>query len=140
MEARVVSEEPLGLVCAPDNPLVHRGHATIDALRGVPVILPERGTALRELIAATCAAAGFSPLPLFETSDPRTIRHLAAAGLGISAIPTSWLRGDGPPIGLAELVAPPPGYQVALLSATAGRLPVRQLLVDHLTRCFGAPA
>ncbi len=61
VEARVVSEEPLGLVCAPDNPLVHRGHATIDALRGVPVILPERGTALRELIAASVRRGRLQP-------------------------------------------------------------------------------
>lgn len=140
VNARVISQESLGVVCATDDPIAGQATATIDALRGVPVILPERGTALRDLIAAACAAAGFSPLPLFETSDPRTIAHLAAAGLGISAVPVSWLRGDRPPIGIATFAAPAPRYEVALLSATEGHLPVRQLLVDHLTRHFATVA
>jgi DNA-binding transcriptional LysR family regulator len=136
--ARAISEEPLCIVCAPLNPLAGTRAATIDELRGAPVILPERGTALREVIASSCGNAGFSPLPLFETSDPRTIRYLAGSGLAIGAIPRSWLEDDGPQVGVAEFAEPAPRYRVALLSTTDGRLPVRQLLVEHLTRFFDA--
>ncbi|HEY5428884.1 MAG TPA: LysR family transcriptional regulator [Solirubrobacteraceae bacterium] len=134
VRVRIISEEPLRLVCAPRDRLAHRADVTIDALRGVPVIMPERGTALRELIASACADAGFSPLPFFETSDPRTIRRLAGAGLGVSIVPDSWLLEDGPPVGTAEFAPPLPVYRVALLAGSQGRLPVRELLVDHLTR------
>jgi DNA-binding transcriptional LysR family regulator len=133
---RVISEEALRLVCAPRSALAGRTDATIDELRGIPVIMPERGTALRELIAAACAEAGFSPMPFFETSDPGTIRQLAASGLGVSVIPSSWLRDEGPRVGVAEFVDPPPTYRVALLASTDGRLPVRDLLLEHLTRFF----
>lgn len=133
---RVISEEALRLVCAPRSPLAGRTDATIDELRGIPVIMPERGTALRELIAAACAEAGFSPLPFFETSDPATIRQLAASGLGVSVVPSSWLRDAGSPVGIAEFANPAPMYRVALLARTDGRLPVRDLLVEHLTRVF----
>lgn len=138
VSSQIISAEPLRLVCASRGALAGRADATIDALRGVPVIMPERGTALRELIAARCADAGFSPLPFFETSDPRTIRRLAGSGLGVGVVPGSWLLDDGPPVGTAEFAAPAPVYQVALLANTAGRLPVRTLLVDHLRRFFAA--
>ena len=32
---------------------------------------------------AACQAEGFSPVPLFEVSDPATVRFLAHAGLGV---------------------------------------------------------
>jgi DNA-binding transcriptional LysR family regulator len=136
--SRVIAEQPLRLVCAPRSPLAGRTDATIDALRGVPVIMPERGTALRRLIASACAGAGFSPLPFFETSDPHTVRRLAGAGLAVSLAPESWLLDDGPAVGTAELTPPLPVYRVAVLATTDGRLPVRDLLVDHLTRSFAS--
>jgi len=133
VEQRVIATEPLELICAPGARLAGCTDLTLDALRGAPVIMPERGTALRALIAAGCAAAGFSPLPFFETSDPRTVRELAAAGLGVGVVPDSWLReAEGPPVGIAAFAEPAPLYRVALLARTDGRLPVRDLLVDHL--------
>lgn len=136
--SRVISQEPLRLVCAPGHALAGGRPATIDALRGLPVIMPERGTALRDLLAGTFTDAGFSPLPFFETSDPPTIRRLAAAGLGVGVVPESWLLGDSPPVGTGEFDPPMPAYRVALLAGTGGRLPVRDLLVDHLARAFRA--
>lgn len=135
---RVISQEPLRLVCAPDHPLVGVRDATVDALRGLPVIMPERGTALHDLLAGVFADAGFSPLPFFETSDPPTIRRLAGSGLGVGIVPKAWLLGDGPPVGTADFDPPMPAYRIALLATTGGRLPARDLLVDHLVREFGA--
>ncbi|HEX4008790.1 MAG TPA: LysR family transcriptional regulator [Solirubrobacteraceae bacterium] len=137
--SRVIATEPLALICAPQGPLAGRTDASFEALRGAPVIMPERGTALRALIGAGCAAAGFSPLPFFETSDPGTVRELAAAGLGVGVVPRSWLTGaDGPPIGSAAFAEPAPVYRIALLAGTSGRLPVRDLLVEHLAAAFAA--
>ena len=146
--SRVIATEPLRLVCAPDSPLADQTDVTFEALRGAPVIMPERGTALRGLIGAGCAAAGFSPLPFFETSDPGTVRELAAAGLGIGVVPRSWLaeatapakaaaETKAPAIGTAAFAEPAPLYRVALLAGTAGRLPVRDRLLEHLTAALG---
>ena len=52
-----------------------------------PLILAERGTALRETVMAACQEAGFSPVPPFEVGDPATARFLAHAGLGASVVP-----------------------------------------------------
>jgi DNA-binding transcriptional LysR family regulator len=133
--AHTLTHEPLRLVCATDDPLAGRTDVAIEALRGVPLILPEPGSALRELVVASCQAAGFSPLPPFETSDRRTIRSLAAEGLGYSAVPESWANGDGPNVGLAGFADPVPRYRVALVSHP-DLSPVAALLVDALAAFF----
>jgi DNA-binding transcriptional LysR family regulator len=132
---QTISKEPLRLVCAPDDPLAGTSGQTIQALRGVPVVLPERGTALRELVLRSCQAAGFSPLPLFETSDRLTIRSLAAEGLGYSAVPASWLEGDGPVTGTADFAEPAPSYRVAVVGSE-NLSPVGALLVEELLAFF----
>ena len=55
---------------------------------------------------AACQDEGFSPVPLFEVSDPGTVRFLAHAGLGVSVVPASWLEQPGPEVGSAALAAP----------------------------------
>jgi DNA-binding transcriptional LysR family regulator len=134
---RVISEEPLRIVCASDDPIAGTADATVEVLRGVPVILPERGTALRELVVRSCQDAGFSPLPLFETSDPLTICSLAAEGLGYSAIPKSWLKSNGPRVGIASFDKPAPRYKVALVHG-ADLPPLGMLLVNELDTFFTA--
>lgn len=134
---RVISEEPLQLVCAHGDPLAGAADVTIDVLRGVPVILPERGTALRELVVQSCQDAGFSPVPLFETSDPLTIRSLAAEGLGYSAVPESWLKSYGPRVGVASFGKPAPRYEVAFVHST-DLPPLGMLLVNQLDTFFTA--
>jgi DNA-binding transcriptional LysR family regulator len=133
--ARILSKEPLRLVCASDDPLAGTNRQTIQVLRGVPVILPERGTALRELVVRSCQAAGFSPLPRFETSDRLTIRSLAAEGLGYGAVPASWLAGEGPAVGVAGFADPAPGYRLAMVSV-GDPSPVGALLAQALAAFF----
>ena len=83
---------------APDDPLGGADGVAMADLRGRPFILAEPGTALRETVMAACQAAGFSPVPLFEVSDPGTVRFLAHAGLGVSVVPASWLELPGPEV------------------------------------------
>jgi DNA-binding transcriptional LysR family regulator len=139
---RTLAEQSLWLVGAADDPLVRSDRARraealgLDELRGRPVIMPERGTALRELLQRAFTDAGFSPLPLFETSDPETVRQLVAAGLGLSVVPAGWLREDGPPIATVPLALP--AYRIAMLAATEPRVPARDLLAEHLARALTA--
>jgi DNA-binding transcriptional LysR family regulator len=136
-----VVREPLVLLSPPrgagtvvglDAPGADGVAVTIDLLRDRRVILPERGTALRELIAELCEAAGFGPLPLFETSDPQTVRRLVAGGLGVAVLPTGTVAPDGPTVTIQHFAEPEPVYEVALLSGSGGKLPVRDLLAAHL--------
>jgi DNA-binding transcriptional LysR family regulator len=136
LEATVVAEEPLRVVCAPDDPLATAGSVAIGDLRGQSLILAEPGTPLRESVASACAAAGFSPVPLFEVSDPWTVRFLTSAGLGASVVPRSWVELPGPPVGVAELRGHAPRHRVALLAPAADRSPAATLLHEHLARAL----
>jgi DNA-binding transcriptional LysR family regulator len=125
-------------MCAPGDPLVAAGAAAFEDLRGRSLILAEPGTPLREAVAAACADAGFSPVPLFEVSDPVTVRFLTAAGLGLSVVPRSWAGQPGPPIGVADLRDPAPRHRVSLLSPGSAQSPAAALLRDHLVRALGS--
>lgn len=139
-----LAEEPLCLLASGDDALV-RGAApggagmTIDDLRGRPVIMPSRGTALRALLDDVFGQVGFSPLPRFETSDPQMIRQLVSAGLGVSIVPRGWLLDGGPAVATVSLGQPIPSYRIALLATTQPRLPARDRLVEHLKVALGRP-
>ncbi len=129
-----IAEQPLRILAAAGDPLAraNREGATIDDLRGRPVILPERGTALREVLDDAFAGAGFSPVPLFETSDPGTIRQLVGAGLGLSIVPAGWLADGTPGAVTVALATPLAPYRIAVLAAIEPRVPARDRLVEHL--------
>jgi DNA-binding transcriptional LysR family regulator len=132
LKSTLVAEERLCVMCPPGDPLAATGAVEVADLRGRGLILAEPGSALREVVATACSEAGFSPVPLFEVSDPWTVRFLTGAGLGVSVVPRSWIELPGPPLGVAELVDPAPRHRVSLL--TAGRSPASALLHEHLTR------
>lgn len=72
------------------------------------------------------------------------LRELAGRGLGLTAVPPSWLHGPGPKVAVARL-APGVGengpvHRLALVHLAAERLtPVGRLLVEHLTAQASAP-
>lgn len=140
--AEVLREEELVLVGAPGSAFADSGAVTIEALRGAPLVLPARGSAVRATVDEHCERAGFSPLPVVETDDPRMLRELAGRGLGLTAVPPSWLRGPGPKV-VAARFAPGAGedvpvHRLALLRLPDERLtPIGLLLVEHLAGWLG---
>jgi DNA-binding transcriptional LysR family regulator len=145
VEASPLAEHPLVAMMAPGEPLAGGGepdgrmHAPVEIgeLRGRPFILAEPGTALRATVMAACQAAGFSPVPLFEVSDPATVRFLAHAGLGVSVVPASWLGQPGPEVAAAPLAEPAPRHRVALLVPDGRETPAGRLLRDALLDDLG---
>lgn len=137
VEALPLREEPLRVVLPPGDAAGGAGALAIGDLRGRPFILAEPGSALRETVMAACQAAGFSPVPLFEVSDPATVRFLAHAGLGVSVVPASWLEQAGPDVAVAELAAPVPQHRVALLVPAGRETPAGRLLREALLEGLG---
>jgi DNA-binding transcriptional LysR family regulator len=133
-----LADEPMRAIVAPDDPLAAAGRAGLAELRGRPFILPEPETPLRRTVMAACQAVGFSPVPLFEVSDPAAVRHLAHTGLGVSVVPASWLDAPGPPVGVLELADPAPRHRVALLTPATGASPAGELLIGVLRAHLGA--
>jgi len=131
-----LADEPLRLLVAPDDPLAGAGAVPLEQLRGRPFVLPEPGTALRELVMAACQAVGFSPVPLLEVGDPATTRFLVHASLGIALVPASWLDSPGPEPGIATLAEPAPRHRLAVVSA-AELPPAGRLLLERLVDALG---
>jgi DNA-binding transcriptional LysR family regulator len=139
LTSEVVAEEDLCVACAPDDALAGSSEIGFADLRGRGLILAEPDSPLRHAVAAACADAGFSPVPLFEVSDPWTVRFLTATGLGLSVVPRSWLELPGPPIAHVELTGAVPRHRVSLLTPAAGATPAAALLREHLRRRLTAP-
>jgi DNA-binding transcriptional LysR family regulator len=137
VEAIPLAEQPLRVMLPPHDPLAPADRVAIADLRGRPFILAEPGTALRETVMAACQSAGFSPVPLFEVSDPGTVRFLAHAGLGVSVVPASWAEQPGPEVATAELAPPAPRHRVALLVPAGRETPAGKLLREALSEDLG---
>jgi DNA-binding transcriptional LysR family regulator len=132
LESVALAEEPLCVMAPPDDPLAAGAAVGIEDLRGRSLVLGEPGSQLREVVAAACAEAGFSPIPLFEVSDPSAVRFLTGAGLGVSVVPRSWADLPGPPVAIAELREPAPRHRVSLLTPAGAHPPAAALLIEHL--------
>jgi DNA-binding transcriptional LysR family regulator len=127
----LLSDEPLRVALPVGDPLAAAGELSLRDLRERPFILAERGSALREVVVAACEAAGFGPVPPFDVSDPRTVRVLVAAGLGVAVVPGTWIEGEEPEVAAAALADPAPRHRVAL-TAAADLAPAAALLRDWL--------
>jgi DNA-binding transcriptional LysR family regulator len=132
-DGEAMSDEPLRVALPAGDPLAGSASIELWDLRDRPFILAERGSALRQTVYTACEAAGFGPVPPFEVGDPRTVRLLVAAGLGVALVPASWLAGDGPEVAVAELAGDAPRHRVALLTA-ADLPPAAALMRDWLLR------
>jgi DNA-binding transcriptional LysR family regulator len=130
LDATPLAPEALKLIAAPG---ALEATVAIAELRELPLILAERGTALRDVVNRACEAAGFGPIPPFEVGDPVTARFLAAAGLGVSVVPESWLEQPGPEVSVASL-DPEPRLQPYLLAPAGGLAPAAGLLREQLLR------
>ncbi len=126
-----LAPEPLRAMLAPEDPLAG-GTVAVADLAGRPFVLAEPQAALRATVVDACQAAGFSPVPLFEVSDPATVRVLVGAGLGVALVPASWLREPGPAVGAATLTGRAPVHRVTLLAPPADVSPAGGLLLEAL--------
>ncbi len=76
-------------------------------------------------------------MPLFEVSDPASVRYLVHSGLGASVVPVSWAALPGPPVAWAALQEPVPRLELALLAPAAGLTPAGRALLEVLRRELG---
>ncbi len=131
-----LAREPLRAMLPVGDPLAGEAPVGLGDLRERPFILAEPGSGLRETVMGACQQAGFSPVSLFEVSDPGTVRHLVQAELGISVVPASWFESPGPDVAAATLAEPAPRHSVSVLTAAAGPTPAAALLLAALHAVF----
>ena len=90
--ARVVADEPLAIAVPAGHPLAARDRVAASDLRGQPLVCLPSGSGLRACLEEACAEAGFRPYVAFESTDPRMLGQLAAAGLGLAVLSESGAR------------------------------------------------
>jgi DNA-binding transcriptional LysR family regulator len=79
---RLVSAETIDLAALADDPFV---------------MYPEsRGSAIRENVIASCAAADFRPQTIREVQDSMAIVAVVAAGVGVAVLPSSFMEFQPP--------------------------------------------
>jgi DNA-binding transcriptional LysR family regulator len=139
--AVTLCEEALVVLAPAGDELLRAGAAVpVTALQERPLILAERGTALRAVVLDACQAAGFSPVPLLEVSDPAAVLTLVRAGLGVGVAPAAWASGED---GVATAAATgadgaPLTLRTLLLRGPAALSPAAELLEAHLLQALGA--
>lgn len=89
----VLASEPLAAVVPAGDPLAAREDVDVAELRDRPLICLPTGSGLRACLEESCAEAGFRPYVALESTDPRMLLRLAAAGLGIAVLSEAGTRG-----------------------------------------------
>lgn len=124
--------EDLLLFVPADTPLAKRRTARIglEQLAGMPLFLPPKGTAFRDLIGAAAEAEGVTLLPKAELDGIRLIASITIAGKGAAILPASaippQLQTDARPIAVRGL--PRRSVGVALRRRALPGAPARAFL------------
>jgi DNA-binding transcriptional LysR family regulator len=79
--------EPMVLVCCPHHPLTRRRSATLEALRGEPLVAFQAGLKIREEIDRVLALHKVSAKVALEFDNIETIKRAIEIGAGISLLP-----------------------------------------------------
>ena len=82
----------LTLVCRPDHPFAQAGRATAEALAEEPLLLRERGSAVRETLETAMAARSLAMEPVWESVSTEAILQAVQEGLGVSVLPRPLVR------------------------------------------------
>lgn len=94
-------EEEIVLAVPQQHPLAERSGSgagspvTIGELRDEPFIVLKKGQGFRQIALELCAAHGFEPRIVFESSNIETVQSLVAAGMGIAFVPHMIAMGHG---------------------------------------------
>lgn len=128
--ARPLGSEPLVLIVAPDDPLANRDPVPVGDLDGRPFVLFGPGSAIRDLILATFAAADAAPQTRYLSREYATARTLVSAGLAAAVVPRSVAAEDGPPVAVRRLDPQPSWNPVLAWSARRRPAPALAAFLD----------
>ena len=88
-------DDRIVLALPPDHPFAGNGSLLWDALNGIPLILPARGTGNRLLIDEAMARARLPSAWFFEVGRTSTALELVESGIGAALVPMSATDGSG---------------------------------------------
>jgi len=83
-EAAPFAKHPIGIIAAPDHPLVGRKRLPLERLASETFIIRERGSGTRAAMEHVFAERGFKAGETLEMSSNETIKQAVMAGMGIA--------------------------------------------------------
>ena len=110
-------EEKFFLALQPDHPLAKKEYALLEDLNWERIMLLADGHCLRDQALDLCYSAGAKAAEAFRATGLETLRHMVAAGNGMTLIPQLAVPPEGRQGGVRYLPfrEPAPGRQIGLL-------------------------
>ncbi len=96
IDADLLFREDLWAAVPSGHPLAGQKEIRLAALEGEPFVVMKSGHGFRKIVLDALAAAGVSPLIVYESSGIDTVQALVEAGLGVSLVPAMMRRSPGP--------------------------------------------
>lgn len=89
-----LGEDALWLICSAENPLTARKRLCLEDLKDEAFLLREKNSGTREVIDSVFLLHNFSVIPLWESTSTLALVRAAAAGLGITIVPSQFVRNE----------------------------------------------
>ena len=94
LHAAILVDESMLALLPPGHALADRESLALAELASEPFVGMTPGSGLRDLLDATCTAAGFTPRVIIETTQLGTVHGMVAAGVGVSVLPRLCLSSE----------------------------------------------
>ena len=118
LHAEPLFREDFVLAVPSDHPLAaEAGPVPVSALADEPVLLLEEGHCLRDQALSVCSQAGASERTGFRATSLETLRHMVAAGVGVTLLPELAMQPPVPSsdhIGIRHFAEPVPHRDIAM--------------------------
>jgi DNA-binding transcriptional LysR family regulator len=96
LSSRLLGEERLVLMMAPDDELAERARVRLADLHGRPLVAFREGSAVRRVVDAALEDAEVTPRMAFESNDLSMMRAVVGRGLGVAIVPETVAALSGP--------------------------------------------
>lgn len=81
------STYPLSVLCSPSHPFASRDFITVDELSSEPLLLREKGSAIRDMIDSAFLLKNISVTPSWTSVNPQVLLQAVKQELGITILP-----------------------------------------------------
>ena len=86
LESTVFFQDELVPIAPPGHPLLQKGAVTVRELAREPLLSREEGSGTRAVVERALRRKGLKITPLLSVASPEALKHLVAAGVGISFV------------------------------------------------------
>jgi len=114
MRTALLVGAPLVAAIPEHHPLADRGSISLTELADEPWVVfpPSMRSRILEIVASSCAAAGFVPIVAQEAEQLHTLLALVSAGLGVTLVPEWVARARPAGVSLVPVAEATPSYEL----------------------------